>query len=524
MFKNIKNFIRQGKQAHELAVDVPFDASEFQVDSKMMEQVHAESLSDNSNETIIQDKKKNYYNYNDLASELVKEELKLQKNNSNQYKGLEHYKIIDKLGEGAFSIVVKALNLLTNELVAIKIIKKLQLDNNQKKSVLKEATIMRQLNHDNIVKFIEFKEVEEFYYIIQELVPGGEIFNEIVKFTYFSEDLARHVIKQVGLSIRYLHEEIGVVHRDIKPENLLFQPIPIIPSKQRKLRKSDDPNSKVDEGEFLNGVGGGGIGLVKLADFGLSKQIWFDETKTPCGTVGYTAPEIVKDEHYSKEVDMWAIGCVLYTLLCGFPPFYDEKIDVLTEKVARGDYKFLQPWWDEISSGAKNCVKNLLTVDPNKRYTIDEFLNDPWLNKVEFKRPKKTIYSNFKRTEPVYSPAARAMKDAFDISNAVHRIGEEKLLNDKKFQKNKLNTEQIMEEEEDEIMDAGSPKHGDLETRSGRYIQQVDLSNNKNQDQQQQQHRRHHNHHNHIEESSNPFELSLDTSTIINRRKNKLTS
>lgn len=260
-----------------------------------------------------------------------------------------------------------------------------------------------------------------------------------------------------------------------------------------------------------------------MADFGLSKQIWFDETKTPCGTVGYTAPEIVKDEHYSKEVDMWAIGCVLYTLLCGFPPFYDEKIDVLTEKVARGDYKFLQPWWDEISSGAKNCVKNLLTVDPNKRYTIDEFLNDPWLNKVEFKRPKKTIYSNFKRTEPVYSPAARAMKDAFDISNAVHRIGEEKLLNDKKFQKNKLNTEQIMEEEEDEIMDAGSPKHGDLETRSGRYIQQVDLSNNKNQD-QQQQHRRHHNHHNHIEESSNPFELSLDTSTIINRRKNKLTS
>lgn len=517
--QNIKNFIRQGKQAHDI-VQVPFDSEEFQVDSKLVEQIHAESFSDDSNnsdsiipdQTEQQQQKKNYYNYNDLANELVKEELKLQKNKS-QYPGLEHYKIIDKLGEGAFSIVVKALNLLNNELVAIKIIKKLQLDNNQKKSVLKEATIMRQLNHDNIVNFIEFKEVEEFYYIIQELVPGGEIFNEIVKFTYFSEDLSRHVIKQVGEAIRYLHEEVGVVHRDIKPENLLFQPIPIIPSKQKKLRRSDDPNSKIDEGEFLNGVGGGGIGLIKLADFGLSKQIWFDETKTPCGTVGYTAPEIVKDENYSKEVDMWAIGCVLYTLLCGFPPFYDEKIDVLTEKVARGEYKFLQPWWDEISSGAKNCVKNLLTVDPTKRYTIDEFLNDPWLNKVEFKRPKKTLYSNFKRSEPpaLYSPAARVMKDAFDISNAVHRIGEEKLLNNKKFKKNRYNTDEIVEEEEEEIERATSPSRGDVESRSGRYLRQVDLS----KDQQRQ---------NHFQEPSNPFELTLDASTIISRRKNKLTS
>lgn len=71
---------------------------------------------------------------------------------------------------------------------------------------------------------------------------------------------------------------------------------------------------------------------------------------TPCGTVGYTAPEIVKDERYSKSVDMWALGCVLYTLLCGFPPFYDESIHVLTEKVAKGYYTFLSPWWDDISA------------------------------------------------------------------------------------------------------------------------------------------------------------------------------
>lgn len=134
---------------------------------------------------------------------------------------------------------------------------------------------------------------------------------------------------------------------DIKPENLLFERIQKIPSK-RPIKRSYD-EEKEDEGEFTPGKGGGEIGKVKIADFGLSKIVWEETTKTPCGTVGYTAPEIVKDERYSKSVDMWALGCVLYTLLCGFPPFYDESINVLTEKVARGYYTFLSPWWDDIS-------------------------------------------------------------------------------------------------------------------------------------------------------------------------------
>lgn len=104
---------------------------------------------------------------------------------------------------------------------------------------------------------------------------------------------------------------------------------------------------------------------------------------TPCGTVGYTAPEIVKDERYSKSVDMWALGCVLYTLLCGFPPFYDESIQVLTEKVARGQYTFLSPWWDDISKSAQDLVSHLLTVDPDQRYSIQEFLAHPWIRQTD---------------------------------------------------------------------------------------------------------------------------------------------
>ena len=139
----------------------------------------------------------------------------------------------------------------------------------------------------------------------------------------------------------------------------------------------------MDEGEFIPGVGSGTIGKIKIADFGLSKVIWDSQTMIPCGTVGYTAPEIVKDERYSKSVDMWALGCVLYTLLCGFPTFYDESIQVLTEKVARGQYTFLSPWWDDISKPAQNLVSHLLTVDPDKRYTIKEFLAHPWIRQTD---------------------------------------------------------------------------------------------------------------------------------------------
>lgn len=205
-------------------------------------------------------------------------------------------------------------------------------DDLQRANILKEVQIMRGIDHPSIVKLISFFESDEHYFLVLEreylcrglypvlisaVMEGGELFHQIVKLTYFSEALSRHVIVQVAEGIRYLHEERGVVHRDIKPENLLFDRIPIVPTSNPLHRPYDE--EKEDEGAFRPGIGGGGIGRVKIADFGLSKIVWDEQTMTPCGTVGYTAPEIVKDERYSKSVDMWALGCVLYTLLCGFP-------------------------------------------------------------------------------------------------------------------------------------------------------------------------------------------------------------
>ncbi|KAK4706126.1 serine/threonine-protein kinase RCK2, partial [Phenoliferia sp. Uapishka_3] len=305
---------------------------------------------------------------------------------------------------------------------------------------------MRGLNHPSIVRLLNFTEAREHYFLTLELMEGGELFHQIVKLTYFSENLSRHVIMQVAHGIRYLHEEKGVVHRDIKPENILFDAIPIIPSRVSKNRPYDE--DKEDEGEFLPGIGGGGIGRVKIADFGLSKIVWNEETMTPCGTVGYTAPEIVKDERYSKSVDMWALGCVLYTLLCGFPPFYDESINVLTEKVARGYYTFLSPWWDDISASSKDLITHLLDVDPEKRYTIDEFLAHPWCNEkpagsvmtpgtLENLAPGLKPVPKFQSgglDSPLLAPGGRrampspgvaSLKEAFDVTYAVHRMEEE---------------------------------------------------------------------------------------------------
>jgi len=299
------------------------------------------------------------------------------------------------------------------------------------------VSIMRGLNHQSIVKLLSFTESDEHFFLVLELMGGGELFHQIVKLTYFSEPLARHVILQVAHGIRYLHEERGVVHRDIKPENLLFERIPIIPSKNPVARQYDE--EKEDEGEFIPGVGGGGIGRVKIADFGLSKIVWDEQTMTPCGTVGYTAPEIVKDERYSKSVDMWALGCVLYTLLCGFPPFYDESINVLTEKVARGYYTFLSFWWDDISASSKDLISHLLCVDPTQRYTIDEFLAHPWCHETAAPLPPPTpaaVNRGIPMDSPLLasvrggardgrSPGLATLKEAFDVTYAVHRMEEE---------------------------------------------------------------------------------------------------
>ncbi|KAJ6261690.1 Serine/threonine-protein kinase [Drechslerella dactyloides] len=470
-----------------------------------------------------------------------------------RYPGLERWILIEKMGDGAFSNVYRAKDSL-GELgeVAIKVVRKYELSSSQRANILKEVQIMRQLNHPNIVKLISFSESKSYYYIILELCQGGELFHQIVRLTYFSEDLSRHVIVQVAEALRYLHEEKGVVHRDIKPENLLFDPIPFVPTKHPKPKNPNDED-KVDEGEFIPGVGAGGIGRIKIADFGLSKVVWDSVTMTPCGTVGYTAPEIVKDERYSKSVDMWALGCVLYTLLCGFPPFYDESISVLTEKVARGQYTFLSPWWDDISKSAQDLVSHLLTVDPDSRYTIEQFMAHPWIRNTDeetqpaadappLATPAASRSGYYRDGSPMLlddftpsgerkrmdfrSPGNLALREVFDVGYAVHRMEEET----KQRKKHKANFTNLaanmtLNEEDEEYDEQVGAVMAPIDEMEGmeRDMRRTSISNAtaqkrappaKAQQQQQPQPQK-------VERGRKKagFELSLDNATLLGRRK-----
>ncbi|KAK9240396.1 kinase-like domain-containing protein [Lipomyces kononenkoae] len=528
VLENLKNFIRHGKHAQDYDSGALVDAG-AQIYSPVAEPTEKKV-------------------FDDVIARIVAEENE-QRSKLPTYPGLDRWLLLEKMGDGAFSNVYKAQSKDTGELVAIKVVRKYDITSahshrhhlgeeakKQQKtvdrsSILKEVSILRQIDHPNIVSLIDFFESDSYYYIIMELLPGGELFHQIVRLTYFSEDLARHVIVQVAQALKYLHEELGIVHRDIKPENILFYPIPFIPSKEIKVRPGDE--DKADEGEFIAGVGAGGIGRIKIADFGLSKVVWDSQTMTPCGTVGYTAPEIVKDERYSKSVDMWALGCVLYTLLCGFPPFYDESIQSLTEKVARGQYTFLSPWWDPISKCAKDLVSHLLTVDPDRRYTVEEFLNHPWVTQSNaptvpaFDAPPTEVglgspmimdILETPRPRDNQSPAVNTLKEAFDISYAVHRMEEERARKQGGAQNlGMLNEED--EEEEEEFSTSSSNERLQQVEAGLRNVHMSPINHRHKNQRGNGQSGAHHSTANHKRKGK--FELSLDGATLLERRRER---
>ncbi|KAJ6111978.1 hypothetical protein N7523_008039 [Penicillium sp. IBT 18751x] len=282
------------------------------------------------------------------------------------YPGLERWRLIEKIGDGAFSTVYRASDTQSefNE-VAVKVMKKYEMNEKQKQKLLKEVEIARKLKHENVVNLIDASETRQFSYMVLELCPGGELYDQITQLTSLDENLSRHVIKQVGKAVEYLHETMGIVHRDIKPENILFYP--------RVGSEGDDEE--------------GNIGVVKLADFGLSKMICGVPTMTPCGTMGYAAPELCSEQKYTTGVDMWALGCLLYTMLGGFPPFFDEDFQTMARKVLRGEYEFASPDWDPISEEAKDLITGLLAVRPEERLNIKEFLAHPWIRQSSDSKP-----------------------------------------------------------------------------------------------------------------------------------------
>lgn len=210
-----------------------------------------------------------------------------------------------------------------------------------------------------MIKLYEYFEDETNVYLIMEICTGGELFDRIIEKEYFSERYAAKVFKQILQAINYCHTQ-GICHRDLKPENFLYE-------------------TKDDESD------------IKVIDFGLSKILdastkGLQRMKTKAGTPYYISPEVLTG-NYDLACDLWSAGCILYILLCGYPPFYGDDDQEILRMVKKGKFDFDGEEWDEVSEEAKDLIKKLINK-PERRLTAQEALNHTWI---------KTLAANSKK-------------------------------------------------------------------------------------------------------------------------------
>jgi len=290
----------------------------------------------------------------------------------------ENYELKEELGKGAFSVVKRCVQRHTGLEFAAKIINTKKLSARDFQKLEREARICRKMQHPNIVRLHDGIQEESFHYLVFDLVTGGELFEDIVAREFYSEADASHCIQQILESVNHCHSN-GVVHRDLKPENLILSEKPK-PQPENLLLASKSKGA-----------------AVKLADFGLAievqgdQQAWFGFAGTP----GYLSPEVLKKEPYGKPVDIWACGVILYILLVGYPPFWDEDQHRLYAQIKAGAYDYPSPEWDTVTPEAKNLINQMLTVNPAKRIRAEEALKHPWICQRE------RVASVFHRQETV---------------------------------------------------------------------------------------------------------------------------
>ncbi|XP_026055507.1 calcium/calmodulin-dependent protein kinase IGb isoform X3 [Carassius auratus] len=294
------------------------------------------------------------------------------------------FEFMEVLGSGAFSEVFMVKERKTGKLFALKCVKK---KNKRDVNLENEIAVLRKIKHDNVVCLEDFYESRTHYYLVMQLVSGGELFDRILDRGMYSEADASLVIRQVLEAVSYLHKN-GIVHRDLKPENLLYY--------------SPDESSKI-----------------MVSDFGLSKMEEKGIMSTACGTPGYVAPEVLAQKPYSKAVDCWSIGVITYILLCGYPPFYEETETRLFSKIMKAQYEFDSPFWDDISESAKDFIRNMMQKNPKMRYDTEQALRHPWI--IGKTARSQDIYHSV--SEQIQKNFAKSKwKQAFNATVAIHHM------------------------------------------------------------------------------------------------------
>ncbi|ETO36833.1 hypothetical protein RFI_00227 [Reticulomyxa filosa] len=343
--------------------------------------------------------------------------------------------------ESQNSKVVAAKHHVNGTDCAIKIVDKRSCD---QKSLRSEIQIMKQLDHKSIIRLLDLFENKKYLYIVMEKLrqrkktkllrkwngnrcEGGELFDQIANLEgdHYTEEDCCHVMYQICSGVKYMHSR-GIVHRDLKPENILC------------VRKNS-------------------IKTIKIADFGISKMVKGNEPmKTMVGTLSYTAPEILEGKKYDFRVDYWAIGVIMFILLCGCPPFYGESdaevlriffvhctvyVSFIQHCIRFGEANFDEEDWQHVSPYTVDLVKGLLQKNPSKRKTVDDVLQIAW--KVSStKTAFRMAHKKFKETV-LKRKLHRQSMDVFEkSSDTMNRIYKNKTKKDTKWtDKDTLNFE-----------------------------------------------------------------------------------
>ena len=265
----------------------------------------------------------------------------------------KNYTLIKKIGEGTFGMVYKAKNNISGELRAIKIINKRYLTQENEDKIKREMEIHKHLDHPNIVKLYEYYSDMDCYYLITEYIEGEDLFEEIQKKDYLSEEMAATIMKQLLSAVYYCHEK-KIIHKDIKPENILFT-----------SKIYDKPDIKVVD-----------FGTAETFSYAVSKKV-------TSGTAYYIAPEVL-DKKYNEECDIWSCGVILYIMLNGTPPFNGETDDKILEAIRKGKYAYKGLIWKGISKEAKDLIDKMLTYNPKDRISAKEACNHPWIKNKKY--------------------------------------------------------------------------------------------------------------------------------------------
>ena len=258
------------------------------------------------------------------------------------------YELMTKLRSGSYGTVYSTRQKATQKEYAVKIIDRTKLKPKDDDGVFREVSIMKELvDVENVVTLIDFYEQPKTFYVVQFFALGGDVFDKIAKRTSYTEQDARELAVKLLKTMAAIHER-KICHRDMKPENLLLS------------NKHDDTS-------------------ILLADFGFAKHVPEDGLKTRCGTPAFVAPEILVGNRYNEQVDMWSVGCLLYMLIGGYPPFQDESHRGLFRKIRAADFTFHDMYWRNVSIHAKQLISKLLTVDPIFRLDAKAALATTWL-------------------------------------------------------------------------------------------------------------------------------------------------